>query len=375
MPILLGQLLWIFPYAANHTGLVFVLLGFAALFDLDDREEERLLMQCVRWIAALVFIWAGLQKLLHGMYFQGEFLAWLIAQGTDRWALVFGWMLNGEDLARLSSYAAQPIYSGPYRVASPLFIALSNSVWVMEIALGVGLLIPRVRDLCAFLAIALVFAIQTAPREFMFAFVYTNMLLLCAQGEWNARLALALRRALCSTPRRIAGRAARFPHTRLGDDMKRTLAAAVLVAFAIWPAVQFTLTQTHGVDPWKLFAWGMYTVPGPKPLARIVGVLEDGSTEKIPVASYSDAERLALEEHLMRRAVLGALVDEAPLAKAMLEGNPSWKGVVIVVADPELDRRSAIFTPRFHANGYGPAGETIAVPAWTEAQLVDLFAS
>lgn len=157
--------------------------------------------------------------------------------------------------------------------------------------------------------------------------------------------------------------------------MKRTLAAAFLIAFAIWPAIQFTLTQTHGVDPWKLFAWGMYTVPGPKPLARVVGLLEDGSTEKIAVASYSDAERRVLEAHLMRRATLGAFVDEAPLAKTLLARNPRWKGVVIVVADPDLDRRTAIFTPRFQANAYDRAGEAIDVPAWSEDQLADLFAS
>jgi len=188
LPILFAQLVWIFPHAANHTGLVFALLGFCALCDLDDPEEERLLLQCLRWIAALVFVWAGLQKMLHGLYFRGEFLAWLVAQGTDRWSLVFGGLIGGEDLARLSAYAAHPIYSGPYRVASPLFVALSNSVWVMEIALGVGLLIERARHVCGLLAIALVFAIQSAPREFMFAFVYTNMLLLCVRGDWNRRL-------------------------------------------------------------------------------------------------------------------------------------------------------------------------------------------
>ena len=32
------------------------------------------------------------------------------------------------------------------------------------------------------------FTIQLAPREFMFALLYTNLLLLGVRGEWNRRL-------------------------------------------------------------------------------------------------------------------------------------------------------------------------------------------
>lgn len=188
VPIVFAQLVWTFPHAANHTGLAFVLLGFCALFDPASREDERAMLQSLRWIAALVFIWAGLQKVLHGTYFRGEFLAWLVAQGTDRWAFVFGFLIGPEELARLGSYAAHPVYSGPYRVASPLFVAASNSVWIMELALGIGLLVHRARHVCGLLAIGVVLAIQTAPREFMFALLYTNMLLLCVRGGFNERL-------------------------------------------------------------------------------------------------------------------------------------------------------------------------------------------
>jgi len=157
--------------------------------------------------------------------------------------------------------------------------------------------------------------------------------------------------------------------------MKRSFAAACLVAFALWPAVQFGLTQKYGVDPWKLFAWGMYTVPGPKPLARIVGIRPDGGTQKIAVVNYSEAERRLLERYLMRRSALGLLADEAPLAHALLELHPQWQGVVIVVADPELDRRTAIFTPRFHLHGHARAGGAVEPPAWSEDEIADLFAS
>ena len=55
-------------------------------------------------------------------------------------------------------------------------------------ALGVALALRRTRELAALAAIGLVFTIQAAPREFMFALLYTNLLLLFVRGEPNWRL-------------------------------------------------------------------------------------------------------------------------------------------------------------------------------------------
>ncbi|MDJ0847689.1 MAG: hypothetical protein QNK04_04810 [Myxococcota bacterium] len=187
-PIVAGSVAWIFPMTANHNFLVLVLIGLCASFDLEDRAEEALLVQSLRWVAILIFFWAGVQKALHGMYFRGEFLTWMIAQGVERWADIFGWMLPDGEVARLRSLPRYMPGAGPYRVDSLLFLLSANSVWLGEMALAVGLVFRRTRELAALGAIVLVFLIQLAPREFMFALLYTNLLLLFVRGDWNRRL-------------------------------------------------------------------------------------------------------------------------------------------------------------------------------------------
>ena len=76
----------------------------------------------------------------------------------------------------------------PYRVGSLPLTLLSNAVYLAEMAIGALLVPRRTREWAALAAIAMVFAIQLAPREFMFALLYTNLLLLCVRGAPNRRL-------------------------------------------------------------------------------------------------------------------------------------------------------------------------------------------
>lgn len=188
LPVALWQVAWLFPLGANHSYLIVVLLGLCASLDTERAEEEALLLQSLRWVAVLIFVWAGVQKALNGLYFRGEFLAWMIGQGVERWGDVFGWMLPAEELQRLRSLPRYLAGAGPYRVDSLPFVLAANGVWLGEILLGLGMLFRRTRELAAFGGIALVFLIQLAPREFMFAFLYTNLLLLFVRGEPNRRL-------------------------------------------------------------------------------------------------------------------------------------------------------------------------------------------
>jgi hypothetical protein len=188
LPFALWEFLWLFPMAANHGFLAVVLLGLCAGLDTERADEEALLIQSLRWVAVLIFVWAGVQKLLNGLYLRGEFLAWMIGQGVDRWADVFGWTMSAADIERLRGYPRYMLGSGPYRVDAPLFLLAANGVWLGEIALGVALAFRRTRELAALGAIVLVFVIQLAPREFMFALLYTNLLLIFVRGDWNRRL-------------------------------------------------------------------------------------------------------------------------------------------------------------------------------------------
>jgi len=188
LPAFAAAVAWTFPVTANHWYLALVLLGLCSVFDPEREGESVLLIQGLRWLAVLVFFWAGAQKLLHGLYFRGEFMTWMIANGVERWSDIFGWMLPDGEVERLRALRRYQPGAGPYRVDSALFLLANNAVWVGELALAVLMGWRRTRQLAAFAAIALVFTIQTAPREFMFALLYTNLLLLFVRGEPNRRL-------------------------------------------------------------------------------------------------------------------------------------------------------------------------------------------
>jgi hypothetical protein len=187
-PVVIWEVSWIFPATPNHVFLTLVLLLLSCSFDTKKNGESLLLLQAFRWVAVIIFVWAGVQKALHGLYFRGEFLTWMIAHGVDRWADIFGWVISDSELARIRALPYLVPDSGPYRVDSWLFIVAANGVWVGEIVLGLAMLNSRTRGWAAIGAIALVFTIQLAPREFMFALLYTSLLLLLFRDQWNRKL-------------------------------------------------------------------------------------------------------------------------------------------------------------------------------------------
>lgn len=187
-PLTVALVWWIFPGTPNHTFLACLLTGLCGWLDLEREDESRLLLQTVRWMTVIVFFWAGAQKALHGLYFRGEFLSWMIAHSVDHWSAVFGWVVPADEIARLHSLPRFQADVGPYRVDSWPFLVVANGVWIGEIALAVGMVWRRTRVWAALGAIALVFTIQLAPHEWMFALLYGQALLLFVPGEWNRRL-------------------------------------------------------------------------------------------------------------------------------------------------------------------------------------------
>lgn len=186
LPIALFGCVTVFPLLPNHTALATLVLGLLAFLEIDG-EEGALLLATLRWMTVLVFVWAGVQKLVHGLYFRGEFLTWMIAHGPDAWRGVFGLFVSAEEVARLAALPRFALDVGPYRIASLPLLVASNGVWVGEIGLGVGLLWRRLRLVAALGALALVLMIQSAPYEWMFALLYVELLLLFLPGAALAR--------------------------------------------------------------------------------------------------------------------------------------------------------------------------------------------
>jgi len=185
-PVVLAQVAWQFPMAANHLYLELVCLAFLALARRGDAADAGRALAGLRWTAALVLFHGGLQKVLYGSYFRGDFLA-LMAGADERFGRVFRWLIPGGELARLAALDRHATGAGPFRVDAPLFVAASNAVWLAELVLPV-LLIPRRTRLAGALGgIALMAGIQAAALEIGFALLFVNLLLLFLPGRWNAR--------------------------------------------------------------------------------------------------------------------------------------------------------------------------------------------
>lgn len=122
---------------------------------------------------------------------------------------------------------------------------------------------------------------------------------------------------------------------------KRRIVSVGLVLFAAWPLVQHALTVHHGVDPWRLFGWAMYCVPGPMKTVRIVEVARDGRFQVLPRSDYGADVQRAVDAFRLRRQGLGTLASGDALAALVLERHPDWQGVALPVLTVYLDRKTA----------------------------------
>lgn len=124
--------------------------------------------------------------------------------------------------------------------------------------------------------------------------------------------------------------------------MKRRLVGIFLVAFAFWPLFQHLLVRSQDVDPWRLFGWAMYCVPGPMKTVRVVEVSRDGRFSALDVRGYDETDQLAVDRFRIRRQSLGRLASGDALAAHMLARHPEWEGVALPVLTLSLDRESAL---------------------------------
>jgi hypothetical protein len=174
-----------FPQTGNHRYLEMVLAAVLAFLRDDDDDEVRLTLRSVRWMVVVVLFFSGVQKLVHGYYFRGQFLAYSMWRDGFRAAL--DPLLPAEELERLTSYAGT-VGDGPYLVSSPGFVAVSNAVWILELALAV-LLVPRATRRFAWIAACLfVVATEAVARELMFGVEFVAALTLFHRGQATRRM-------------------------------------------------------------------------------------------------------------------------------------------------------------------------------------------
>ncbi len=173
------------PETANHTYLEFFTLVLLAFFRHREESEEQLLLGSLRWVAVVVFFYAGLQKLTHGYYADGIFLAFQLQ--NPGFAAGLGWLVSTEELARIGAYT-HAVGDGPYRIASPFLWVLSNSVYLWEMSVGALLALPRTRFLAVCASAVFLIITEAMAHEFFFGALYINVLLLFLRTDLNRRL-------------------------------------------------------------------------------------------------------------------------------------------------------------------------------------------
>jgi len=186
LPAVLAQGVWQFPHAANHFYLEAVCVACLALARPGRADDAAAALAGLRWTTAAVLFHTGLQKVFYGLYFHGDFLAFMVG-AQERFARVFQWLLPSAEVERLAGFDRRTTGAGPYRVHAPLFVIASNLVWIAELGLPALLLSRRGRVLGALGGLGLMLGIQVAALEIGFALLFVNLLLLFLPGRWNAR--------------------------------------------------------------------------------------------------------------------------------------------------------------------------------------------
>jgi hypothetical protein len=194
--LVLLQAWWIarfFPLAGNHRYLELVLAVVFSALDGRSQEHRRLQLYSVRFMVVIVLFYSGLQKLIWGYWIDGQFLAFSV--GREPFRAMLGWLIPGDELARLGTYQGT-IGDGPYLVDAPLLIAASNLVWVAEIGFALLLLLPVTRRVAWPAACLVVVAIELVARELMFGVEFCAALTLFARQDrltrWITPIALLL---------------------------------------------------------------------------------------------------------------------------------------------------------------------------------------
>lgn len=124
--------------------------------------------------------------------------------------------------------------------------------------------------------------------------------------------------------------------------MKRRLVGGFLVLFALWPLVQHVLVRTWDVDPWRLFGWAMYCVPGPMKTVRVVQISRDGRFAVRDTRGYDAELQSLVDRYRIRRQSIGRLASGDALARFVLERYPDWEGVALPVLTLSLDPETAL---------------------------------
>ena len=174
------------PQSSNHFYLELLCLWLVFALGARGDDNRKLLLQSLRWVVVIAIFYTGAQKVLYGSYFQGQFLAWEIAT-KQSFAFFFEPFMSAEEFSRLRHIHPERLGAGPFLVSSPIFLAMSNSVYLIEMLTPFFLLHLRTRVLATLAFGLFMIAVETGALELLFGMLMINLLLLFLPRAINYR--------------------------------------------------------------------------------------------------------------------------------------------------------------------------------------------
>lgn len=273
----LDALVSTWPYTINHTFFeTWVLLFVAVLGARGTAQQVAVPARSILALTLSVWLYAGIQKLVHGHYLSGEVLA------------LHGLSPRG---------SMHTLFAG--LGLDPLAVDTDGHVQIDLITRWAVLLASWSVVLLEGLLPLLAFWRKTRRAAWMGLMGLLCMIALPAEEYsffCSASLCVALGLVECFWPRVHSGLPSLpgpvpWPGTRLASQV----AAAMLCLLCAWPPVHMALTVDGAVSSWRLGGWGMYATPHPHAHARVhvvpVGEPLAGGFGLHPRLSLAAAER------------------------------------------------------------------------------------
>lgn len=164
-----------FPATANHTFLTLFVLLILALPNSNSPADAQAALNAVTWLAGAVFFWAGIQKLVHGAWFRGQFVAVELA-GSARFHFPLSYLLPSHELERLRELGRPLPGVGPYLLESWSGRACSLLVPMAEILAGLFVAFRPRKTSTVVAASIVLLCIEVVAREISFGAILTLMI-------------------------------------------------------------------------------------------------------------------------------------------------------------------------------------------------------
>jgi len=186
----LGVAIWgigfTLPMTPNHAVALAVSFVFL-LWDALENDTSYRASELIRWLAFTILFWSGLQKVLHGAYFNGTFFSTQLALGDRR----FAWMQSLCSASELQVLGNTPP-SGPFVPGCRKITWMSSMVVCLEFAMGGLLLVPRLRSAAAGLAMIFLVFVQVVTKEITFALTMCSVLSVFLDKKTAERLCVLI---------------------------------------------------------------------------------------------------------------------------------------------------------------------------------------